>query len=153
LLSDSHLVAPRIDPLDAPGTIFSTSPGLLTPLHTDDALACGGGALSFDPICGDGTSQAAREAILAAAVVAGIAEGGDAVALVAHYEAMLTAAMRRHLAMCMGFYQAGGDAPWWQQQRADLADGHAWCTDILARTPEPRFLLQGDRLIARGVAA
>jgi len=153
LLAESRLIAPRITPLDGPGTRFQTSPGLLCPPRIDRALACGSGALSFDPLCGDGTSQAAREAILASAVAIGIAEGGDAEALQAHYEAMLTAAMRRHLLMCMDFYRSGGDSPWWQDQLAGLIEGHAWCTERLGRMPEPRFLLKGDRLVAREVAA
>ena len=32
-------------------------------------LSCGTAALSFDPICGDGTGHAVREGILAAAVI------------------------------------------------------------------------------------
>ena len=152
-LSESRLIAPHIVLLDEPGARFETSPGLLCPPRIDGALACGSGAVSFDPLCGDGTSQAAREAILASAVAIGIAEGGDAGALQAHYEAMLTAAMRRHVLMCMDFYRSGGESPWWQAQLASLVEGHAWCTERLGRMPEPLFLLKNDRLVARGVAA
>jgi hypothetical protein len=153
LLVESRLIAPRIAPLDQPGSAFHTSPGMLCPPRTASALACGSAALAFDPLCGDGTSQAAREAILASAVVVGISEGGDAEALQAHYEAMVTAAMRRHLLMCMDFYRSGGDGPWWQEQLASLTEGHAWCTERLGRMPEPRFLLNNDRLVPREVAA
>jgi hypothetical protein len=153
LLAESRLIGPRVLLLDQPGAAFETSPGMLCPPRAPNALACGSTAVAFDPLCGDGTSQAAREAILASAVVVGIGEGGDAEALQAHYEAMITAAMRRHLLMCMDFYRSGGDGPWWQGQLASLAEGHTWCTEKLATTPEPRFLLRNDRLVAREVAA
>ena len=153
LLAESRLIAPRVLMLDQPGAAFETSPGMLCPPRSAYALACGSAAVAFDPLCGDGTSQAAREAILASAVVVGMNEGGDADALQAHYEAMITAAMRRHLLMCMEFYRSGGDGPWWQEQLASLAEGHVWCTERLANTPEPRFVLKNDRLVARELVA
>jgi hypothetical protein len=66
---------------------------------------------------------------------------------------MLIAALRRHLAACLPFYQRGGTGAWWQEQAEVTAAGHAWCTQLLAQEPEPAFVLTGSRLIPRTVNA
>ena len=153
LLAQSRLVAPLVDTLGPAGARFETAPRLLDRLAGPDWIACGTAAIAFDPICGDGTAQAAREAILASAVLAAIRDGGDREALLGHYRSMLVASMRRHLQVSLPFYRAGGDTPWWREQADALAQGHAWCTAQLARVPEPRFVLRGNRLFAREAAA
>lgn len=149
LLAQSRLIGPRIVAEGEPSSEFDTSPRMLSTLRGDHWLACGSAALAFDPICGDGTAQAMREAILASAVITAVREGGDRDALMGHYESMLIAAMRRHLRLCAQFYSTGGQGGWWQAQMAGLAEGYDWCTGRLARTPEPRFELHGFRLVAR----
>jgi len=149
LLEASRLIAPRIAPVGDPSADFDTSPRMLARLRGPDWLACGTAAVAFDPICGDGTAQAMREAILGCAVITAIGEGGDREAVLGHYEAMLTAAMRRHLRLCAQFYASGGQGDWWRAQMAGLAEGFDWCTRRLAREPEPRFELHGFRLAAR----
>jgi len=150
LLGESRLVAAQIGTLGAISARFETAPRLLERVAGDDWLACGTGAIAFDPICGDGTAQAAREAILAAAVISGIREGvDDRASLLGHYQAMLIAAMRRHLQISLPFYRAGGSSRWWREQAEAVAQGYAWCTDRLAALPEPRFLLRGVRLVPR----
>ncbi|WP_416464581.1 hypothetical protein [Sphingomonas sp. VDB2] len=153
LLGQSALIAPVVDALGAISMPFPAAPRLQWPLHGDDWLACGTAALGFDPICGDGTAQSVREAILAAAVVTAIAEGGDRAALLTHYRSMLIAAMRRHLLLCAQFYANGGQGDWWRAQHEALMAGHHMCTGLLARLPEPRFLLDGFRLVSRPAAA
>lgn len=153
LLAQSRHIAARVDVTDVPPHRFETAPGLIDRLAAPGWLACGTAALAFDPICGDGTAQAAREAVLAVAVTRAIADGGDAEALTAHYHAMLLAAMRRHLKLCAGFYSSGGTDAWWQAQMAALADGFEWCTAQLSTLPEPRFKLHGLQLVERRVAA
>lgn len=153
LLAQSRHVASALDGLGEPSPAFNTCPRLLTGLHGTDWLACGTAAIAFDPICGDGTAQAVREAILASAVIRAIREGGNAEALFTHYESMLIASMRRHLQLSIGFYRSGGQGPWWRAQQAALKQGYDWCTERLAATPEPRYRLEGFRLKAReGVA-
>ena len=153
LLADSRLIAPVVDAVGAESTPFLAAPRLHLPLCGDDWLACGTAALGFDPICGDGTAQSVREAILAAAVVTGIAEGQDATTLLTHYQSMLIAAMRRHLLLCAQFYTTGGTGDWWRSQQEALMAGHRWCTGLLAKMPEPAFLLEGTRLVPRQRAA
>jgi hypothetical protein len=153
LLDESRSIAPLVEHLVYTGGPFLAAPRIAEALVGEDWLACGSAAIGFDPICGDGAAQAVREAILAAAVVTAIAEGGDREALRTHYRSMLIAAMRRHLMLCMQFYRAGGSGPWWSAQLEALADGHAWCTRQLASLPEPRFELHGFRLVPRRIAA
>ncbi|MBH1991618.1 MAG: hypothetical protein I8H86_01890 [Sphingomonadaceae bacterium] len=153
LLGQSGLIAPVVDAVGAASTPFMAAPRIHLPLCGDDWLACGTAALGFDPICGDGTAQSVREAILAAAVLIGISEGGDRAALLTHYQSMLIAAMRRHLALCAQFYATGGQGDWWRTQHDALMAGHHQCTGLLAKLPEPRFMLDGLRLVPRALAA
>ena len=146
LLASSRLVADAVDGVEAPTSAFATSPGIADPPCAESWLACGSAALTLDPLCGDGTASAAREAILAAAVVSAIAEGGDRNALLVHYESLLIGAMRRHLALCADFYGAGS-GPWWTEQCALLKEGHEWCTSRLALLPEPRYRLRNFDLV------
>jgi hypothetical protein len=139
LLRQSRAIAPRIQLLSGRSAEFSSCPRILSPLCGDGWLACGSVALGFDPICGDGTAQAIREAILASAVIRAIAGGGDSTSLFSHYEMLLTAAMRRHLALCAEFYRSGGSGSWWQTELESLEAGFRWCTSKLAGASEPRY--------------
>lgn len=149
LPGQSRIIGPRIEVLPGRSGEFPTCPRIMSPLIGDGWLACGSVAMAFDPICGDGTAQAIREAILASAVIRALAKGGDAPSLYAHYEAILTAAMRRHLALSMDFYRTGGVGPWWQTELESLAEGHRWCTAKLASAEEPRYQLKDFELIPR----
>jgi hypothetical protein len=153
LLARSRLIAPRVQLAEAAAGSFDASPRLVTPSSGEGWLVCGATAIGFDPICGDGTAQAVRAAILAAAVVVGIAEGGDRKALLKHYDLALTASVRRHLMLCGDFYRSGGDGPWWQGALDELHAGHRWCTSRLAHAGDPAYELQGFRLKARDFAA
>jgi len=149
LMRNSRLIAPLIKDSSADSAAFDAHPAIAEPLHGDDWLACGSVAIAFDPLCGDGTAQAVREAILASAVISAIAKGGDRGALLGHYKAMLTGAMRRHLHLCADYYRTGGSGPWWTSQTQAMEQGHDWCTAILATTPEPQYALHGFELVPR----
>ncbi|WP_205854115.1 hypothetical protein [Phenylobacterium kunshanense] len=152
LLDQSRHVAPRLELEGPPSAAFETSPRMLAAMAGPDWLACGSAAIAFDPICGDGTAQAVREAILASAVIRAMREGDDPAALRVHFESLMVGAMRRHLRLCAQFYASGGDGSWWRAQLADLAEGFDWCTARLAKMPEPRFELHGFRLVERVAA-
>lgn len=154
LLGQSRLVSAQVGHLGPVAARFETAPRMLESLAGDDWLACGTGAIAFDPICGDGTAQSARTSILAAAVIAGIrGDNRNRRALRGHYQSMLLAAMRRHLQISLPFYRTGGTSPWWREQAAAAAEGYAWCTARLATMPEPGFVLHGTRLVRRELAA
>lgn len=156
-LRESRLVAAAVGAAGDVVARFETAPRMLDQPVAPDRITLGTAALALDPICGDGTATAVRGGILAAAVGAGIVgidqPGLDCAALSSHYRAMLIAAMRRHLAVSWPFYARGGRSAWWQDEAAALAEGHAWCTRQLAEAGEARFMLAGDRLVARDMAA
>ncbi len=153
LLANSPLIAGRIELMAARSGAFDVCPRIAESVTGEGWLACGTAAIAFDPICGDGVAQAVREAVLAAAVVVAIREGGDPAALLDHYESMLVAAVRRHLKLCADYYEAMGSKPWWSGELRMLAQGHRWCTARLAAAAEPRFVLRGFRLVPREAAA
>lgn len=152
LLAQSRLIGDRIELTPVRSGAFDVCPRLAAAPSGEGRLACGGGALAFDPICGDGAAQAVRGAVLAVAVIGAIREGGDAAELLRHYDLMMIAAMRRHLKLCADYYEAMGPRPWWQDELSALAEGHRWCTAQLAGAPEPRFVLRDFRLEPREAA-
>jgi hypothetical protein len=99
------------------------------------------------PICGDGTAHAIREAILATAVLRAIDKGDSTEALVAHYEARLTAGFR-HLTLCRAFYCSGGTSPLWTAELDAIDRGIRWCDAKLGAYPEFRYQLRGFELEA-----
>jgi len=143
LLASSCVIAPRIELLDARSGELPACPRMAAPICGEGWITCGTAAMGFDPMCGDGTAQAVREAILAVAVIRAIADGGDASSLCAHYEARLTSAMLRHLTLCIGFYRGAQNGPWWTGEIESMADGQRWCAAKLADAGEPRYRLHG----------
>jgi hypothetical protein len=148
LLAQSRLIAAQITETGAPRGTFPSHPRIVQPLCEPGWLACGTAALGFDPLCGDGTGHALREAILASAVVRAGIDGADIDALVAHYRIRLLAGFKRHLEACRQFYQAGHGGPWWDQELNSLDQGLDWCARRLESAPAFRFRLTGFALEA-----
>jgi hypothetical protein len=148
LLSQSRVIAPEIARRGAPSGEFPAFARIASPLCAPGWLACGAAAMSFDPICGDGTAHAIREAILAAAVIRGIAQGEDQPALLAHYEARLTAGFRRHLTICRQFYLSGGTGELWVSELAAIDRGIERCDAKLTAHGPFRYQLRGFELEA-----
>ncbi len=146
LLTQSRVVAKQIaQRLPATGE-FAASPRIVTPLSGVDWVACGTAAMAFDPLCGDGTANAVREAILASALIGAACKGGNPEDLAQHYQARLTAGFARHLALSLNFYQTGGSGEWWQREAASLQDGLRWCAQQNEGFAGYRYQLQGFEL-------
>jgi hypothetical protein len=148
LLGQSRLIGNQIADSGPPSGEFPAYARIASPLFGDQWLACGTAAMAFDPICGDGTAHAIREAILASAVIRAVAEGGDARGLLAHYQARLTAAFERHLTLCRQFYLSGGDSRLWRSELEAIDQGIQWCHAALANHPGFRYQLRGFELEA-----
>jgi hypothetical protein len=146
LLERSRLVAEQIGECGEVRGQFPAHPRMADPLCEPGWLACGTGAMSFDPLCGDGTGHAAREAILGAAVVRAASEGASVDRLLAHYRTKLLAGFRRHLASCSGFYQSGHRGPWWNSELEELRRGREWCSRQLDGASGFRYRLNGFSL-------
>jgi hypothetical protein len=141
LLEQSRLIGPFVGDLQGQGTSFPAYPRIAEPLQGKNWLACGSAAMAFDPICGDGTANAVREAILAAAV---IRAGSDALP---HFEARLTAGFQRHLALCTSYYQTGHKSEWWRAEAEALQKGLDWCAAKSAGHGNYQYRLQDFDLV------
>jgi hypothetical protein len=93
--------------------------------------------MALDPICGDGSGHAVREAILAAAVL----RGDATVEMLEHYQARLRIAFERHVSLCRSYYVSGRAGPWWDREIAEL--------DRMRAAPPPswKFRLDGLDLV------
>jgi len=143
LLGESRLIGAQIVEIVRTAGSFACHPRIAEPLSVPGWLACGTAAVSFDPLCGDGTGYASREAILGAAVVRAVAAGGDVDPIVAHYRTRLVAGFMRHLEVCLEFYQTGGSGPWWNQEVNSLHDGLEWCRQQLDGAGGFQYRLNG----------
>jgi len=148
LLGKSRLIGEQAAACGPAGAPFDASPRIVSPLGEPGWLACGTAAMAFDPICGDGTAHAVREAILATAAIGAVARGEDAGQLVAHYQSRLLAGFRRHLAQCLEYYASGNAGPWWEAEAQAVSRGLDWCDRQSGRHAKFRYRLQGFDLFA-----
>lgn len=142
LLAASRVIREHIAHAQPQASKFPAYPRIVSPLFGDEWLACGTAAMAFDPLCGDGTAHAVREAILASAVI----RAGANPDMLAHYQARITAGFRRHLALCQGFYTSGGEGPWWRSELDAIQQGIAWCDRQLAAHGDFRYQLKDFEL-------
>lgn len=147
LLKESRLVAEQIRGWRG-GAEFAAYPRIAEALCGPGWLACGSAAMGFDPICGDGTGNAVREAILAAAVIRAAERGEPVQGLLQHYRRRLLAGFQRHLELSLEFYRRGRSGPWWDVEIEALERGIAWCAGELAAGPGFRYRLEGFELRA-----
>jgi hypothetical protein len=150
-LEKSKVVKEQVARVEGMTGSFPASPRMMTPLGGDVWMACGSAALGFDPLCGDGTAHAVREAILASAVIRAMARGQEPGPLLAHYEARLTAGLERHLAQCRAYYLSGGSGAWWAAEAESAAHGMEWCRQKVERHGPFRYQLQGLELVSAGI--
>jgi 2-polyprenyl-6-methoxyphenol hydroxylase-like FAD-dependent oxidoreductase len=150
LLASSRVIRDEVVSVASVAGQFASAPRILEPLVGVEGntpwIACGTAAMGFDPICGDGTAHAIREAILAAAVVQAALGGEPLNDVMAHYQSRLTAGFARHLSLCQEFYRTGSGGPWWEAEYAGLTEGLEWCRQQSTKTPEFHFRLSGYEL-------
>ena len=150
LLHQSRIIAGQVAERGEPAGEFPAHPRILSSLCGDRWLACGTAAMAFDPLCGDGTSHAIREAILAAAIIQAAACGENLDELRSHYATRLLAGFGRHLALCSQFYKSGNRGPWWDGESKSLGEGMAWCGEQLGERRDFRYQLNGFELQPTG---
>jgi hypothetical protein len=148
LLAKSRVIAHEVAHVGVSSGEFPSYARIAAPLCAPGWLACGTAAIAFDPICGDGTAHAIREAILASAVIRAVANGGSPDDLLSHYGARLTAGFRRHLMLCRQFYLSGGTGSLWATELNAIDRGIQWCNAELAKHSGFRYQLRGFELEA-----
>jgi hypothetical protein len=97
--------------------------------------------MAFDPLCGEGASNAVREAILASAAVRAIARGFGADDVFVHYSSRLTAGFLRHLQACRDFYAGGNSGPFWESELRLMEQGIQSIRNLLLHFPRSRYRL------------
>ena len=113
LLSQSRLIARHIRAVTGNPKMQVCAPRFTWQPACSGWLATGDAALSFDPICGDGSGQAIRCGLLAAAVIHAIQHGEPEEACLAHYRRRLARAFWVHLKGTTSFYaMARTNGPW-----------------------------------------
>ena len=145
LLGQSRVIAGVVDTVSGPAVEFSAYPRIAFPLCGDGWLACGAAAMAFDPLCGEGTGNAARQAYLATAVVAAARDDEPVEELLAHYTSRQMHGFLRHLQICLSFYQTGGSTSFWESETALLRQGIEWAERVLRENAKPAT----HRLIGR----
>lgn len=147
LIVQSRLIAAQVEtPIVSTGE-FPAYPRILSELSGSGWLACGTAAMAFDPLCGEGVANAAREAILACAVVRAALRGCDVDSLLIHYNSRLLQGFLRHLQVCEHFYTTGGAGPFWSAEVQLLRQGIGWLRERLNAQPAPRYRLAGFELL------
>lgn len=146
LLKSSHLAGPHLRKLGKTVVEFAAYPRILSKLCGDGWLACGTAAMSFDPLCGEGAGNAAREAILACAAVQAIFRGEPREEVLAEYSLRLTLGFLRHLENCREFYSGRAGNEFWSSELELVEKGVAWAKSRLAAAPNFRFRLVGFAL-------
>jgi hypothetical protein len=136
-LGQSRIIAGLIGALEGPAAEFPAYPRIADPLCGDGWLACGAAAIGFDPLCGEGTGNAARQAYLATAIIAALRKGEPVEDLLAHYTSRQMHAFLRHLQICLGFYQSAGLGAFWQSEAALLQQGIEWAWRVLRDQAKP----------------
>ena len=147
LLEGSRLVASRIEVIVSESGQVASYPRLRRRLLDGRKIACGGAAMSFDPLCGEGAGNAAREAFLAAAVIQAAAAGRDLVSLGEHYRSRLMHGFKRHLEHCLQFYSSGGAGEFWQTEREVLRKGLTELEHNVGSLPSAQYRLVDRKLI------
>jgi hypothetical protein len=141
LLAQSSLIAAKVHHLHALAGEFPAHPRILEQLCAAGWLACGSAAMAFDPLCGEGAGNAAREAILACAAVSAIEGGESAEAVLSEYDARLKLGFLRHLENCREFYVGDFPSEFWREACRGIEEGMKWTRAQLATWPSPKFRL------------
>jgi hypothetical protein len=137
LLGQSRIIADLVGALEGPAVEFPAYPRIAKSLCGDGWLACGAAAMGFDPLCGEGTGNAARQAYLATALIAAVRKGEPVEDLLAHYASRHMHGFLRHLQICLGFYQRAGSGAFWQSEAALLQQGIEWAWKVLQQQAKP----------------
>jgi 2-polyprenyl-6-methoxyphenol hydroxylase-like FAD-dependent oxidoreductase len=146
LVQQSRLISQHVAAIEDVRGTFNAYPRINNPLCAPAWISCGTAALGFDPICGEGAGNAAREAILASAVILGAAKGLNLSELLSLYSSRLTNGFVRHLALCLEFYRSASQGDWWQSEISYLEEGIAWARQQISADQPPKYRLSGFEL-------
>jgi flavin-dependent dehydrogenase len=116
LLAQSSLIAAAVRKLEKAVTVFDAFPQLTLPICGDKWIAVGESAVAFDPLAGDGVSNALRGVILAVAALNGPADGLPIAATQDHYRRRLSDVFSSHIRSCIEHYQGAFPSAEWSRE-------------------------------------
>jgi hypothetical protein len=127
--------------------VFEAAPSMAQPAAVCGKIRVGDAAVSFDPVCGDGTGNAVRSAILAAAVINAVTDGLSWEEGIGYYNWRLQRAFLGHAKLCEGFYRSEFPASVWsdEMERASRASESLQTNETAGNNPA-RFHLDGLHL-------
>lgn len=146
LLCSSQDIGPILTSPPDRWRTFTAAPAILDVPCGSGWIAIGDAALSLDPLAGDGIGSALRSAVLAVAVLDGIAGGAPANDLLDHYTRRLREAFITHLARCVDFYRAA-------ESPATTKAQSSWNEELRAARSARRHLADDARFSAGGSSA
>ncbi len=153
MLAETTLIAPRLAEPPRPAKTVPAAPRLGDDLCRRGWIAVGDEAVSLDPLCGDGTGYALREAILAAGVVRWVEDGLPAAAALGHYRLRLQRTVAAHLRACLGFYREARFSGAWAPELEAMETGRRELERSVAAQPEAALRIRGFDLTAADATA
>jgi 2-polyprenyl-6-methoxyphenol hydroxylase-like FAD-dependent oxidoreductase len=147
LLASSHLVTRFVAAIESESRVAACAPQARVATARSGWVAAGDAAVAFDPICGDGTGQAVRSGLLAAAVIEAILRGDREADCLAHYRARLAFAFHTHLTTVASFYQSSRSPRIWQGEVLATAVALESITRQRSNEAPPRYHLERFRLL------
>lgn len=146
-LRATRRIGTLVSDVAGPPRLFDASPGLMKYVCGSRWVAVGSLACAYDPLCGDGTGYAVREAILAAALLDGIERGLPREPCLEHYRKRLTHALHAHLRACCSFYALAGFDDTWRDELVALEYGLRELDEEIIPRDEFGYGLRGFSLV------
>ena len=141
LLARSRVIGKEVGAVSSEAGEFPAYPRIASPLYGENWLACGAAAMFFDPLSGEGTGNAVRQAILAAASVRAILRGEPADGVLGEFSLRMRLGFLRHLEICREFYRVKSEAAFWREELAMLESGIVSVKKEIEKQSAPRYRL------------
>lgn len=124
--SQRHLFTPMIEEcLDTTSSTISIAPSIRLETGLDLPFSLGSRAMKFDPICGDGTGQGIKSAILAVAATNSESRFGRGTVR-SHMRIRMLGTFCAHLQNCISYYQTIASSLSWHSEIEHMQDGLVW---------------------------
>lgn len=127
--------------------ILEAAPSISLSIGAKRFIRVGDAAVAFDPICGDGTGNAVRSAILATAVLEAVASGLTFEQGLGYYRWRLMQAFVHHIEYCESFYREAFSSAAWISELRKASEVRAGISSELSHAGKPRFRLKGLSLV------
>jgi len=139
LLDQSRLVAPEVEEVVGPETEFAAYPRILDPLCGPGWLACGGGAMSFDPILRRRRRERRARSHLGLGGPTPSCRPRNSIGWLGSLFFTPSGRFSSPPGYLRAFYVSARRSDWWDAEIAPLLRGIEWTRDELSRLPAPHL--------------